>query len=871
MESEYPKKNTTMKTLNILFTALLLLTYSISSAQSDCISEDPNQPCCNDQIHTYPPHAINNERPYKTNTWFDWTMENFDFVNGNALRRSADPQGLEVKNPFYTEQQHLQHINFYTLNHDRNGVRENLDFLPEDGWELLSLNLGYDVDGTPLPTTDLRNIPYFMLYNRYTAKVRLLFYTNDEVGGNSLLTSLWLDRSSSANANASGMLAHYGSGYRNDVQQTLDESTREVSIFTGPVSYQNNWNLAEFSIAYDPCVCSHESRIKFSFSRLTSSTAELYGRLIATAVPLDNTGNSPLINGKDFLANIGEYQKGDGEMKNGMLTYNNIQALVDKYKAPQLDPIIKSFINLGMKVLESYAGRKEKIVDGFISTKATDWLNQLAPGVINQMTRKDSLALQLGILGKSADFLNKQINSKIDPQVPNVSFIEGEMRIQGKISSNTVFSGNDIDLYTPGSKNTSTSSTINIKSYPIYNEALGVIGMLERPSIAVRVFEYRNGNIDFNGSCRERYEIKLSSIPHVFNPSAEVDVENSSIFIAYVLPGRFSTEEELENQIPNSSSWDISSADFSEIEDASGVPTEMISDFINLECAFDQPAVFIPAIGKLHDHDTGTEIEFSNDDVNLSNLKLRVMYKLRFKPNIYGKVQEVISYQTYKTSVQYDYHTRGEVGIDGNGEPGSYTVPPIKGMFEYPENLTLSYNNFTKDTIIYAKNRIDIHGNLMTASGVLVHIKAPVIEVHPNNMISPSIILENGMPMGCDHTIESMSKEEVKLFCNSNKYKAKNFAEKKDPNMDNEGIVTTDLVPLTLHPNPARDIVHLSGIDPEQVERVICLDALGRIIHQWEGYTAPLDVSMLQSGMYLIQVRYKDGRSSESHKLGIAR
>ena len=80
---------------------------------------------------------------------------------------------MTMVNPFITYDNYLQHINYHTFAiPDR--IKENLDFYPENGWELLHKNNGLEPDEqTYLPVGDRRSGTYYILYNRYIYMIEI--------------------------------------------------------------------------------------------------------------------------------------------------------------------------------------------------------------------------------------------------------------------------------------------------------------------------------------------------------------------------------------------------------------------------------------------------------------------------------------------------------------------------------------------------------------------------------------------------------------------------------------------------------------------------------------------------------------------------
>ena len=70
--------------------------------------------------------------------------------------------------------------------------------------------------------------------------------------------------------------------------------------------------------------------------------------------------------------------------------------------------------------------------------------------------------------------------------------------------------------------------------------------------------------------------------------------------------------------------------------------------------------------------------------------------------------------------------------------------------------------------------------------------------------------------------------------------------------------------PSTLYPNPARDMVHVTGVEKA---RISLYGSTGKLLMQLESYTAgdPINIQELSPGFYLIKVG--EGRSASFLKL----
>ncbi|MFC7670526.1 hypothetical protein ACFQT0_26470 [Hymenobacter humi] len=259
-----------MKQLYSLFLAsVCLLASHMSRAQ-----------LCQDNINTV---TTQWNSPASNNTW-NWTAQFFT----DAYIKNR-PQPTTIASPFYSPNSTLQNQNIIFL---QNAAVK--DCQPIDGWELLVKDLG---SGVALPATAVTN-PFFALYNRYTATIRVFFLVTDPITAtnNGATVSLQFEKTGQR---ASALLAHAES-----IMPAVDRFTKDISMRV-PNRYTNEsdfWMFADFPVAYDPCTCMFSSRLRFTFELIQSTDANL-------AIKLDGTGyikqviksNAGVnVNGSDF-------------------------------------------------------------------------------------------------------------------------------------------------------------------------------------------------------------------------------------------------------------------------------------------------------------------------------------------------------------------------------------------------------------------------------------------------------------------------------------------------------------------------------------------------------------------------------------------
>jgi hypothetical protein len=185
--------------------------------------------CPPNGITTNPSAPINTQAPSKLNT-FEWRNQTFPINSYYSI------PGELTFSPFYQ-----------TDNIPINHFIDNKDMQPEDGWEIIRKDFGYLDDGTPssVPITH----PYLVLYNKYTAIMRVFVAKGDNpaytgarikiefLGGQDLMKTSLLDLSA-------GFIA-FDKPFTNKIYQSI------AQFLNG----KWKWFYADFPMQYDPCTC----------------------------------------------------------------------------------------------------------------------------------------------------------------------------------------------------------------------------------------------------------------------------------------------------------------------------------------------------------------------------------------------------------------------------------------------------------------------------------------------------------------------------------------------------------------------------------------------------------------------------------------
>jgi hypothetical protein len=254
-----------MKTLII---SILIFTYNIGIiyCQTDRCSTQTTE-----SVRTDPNNAINERYPSKTNTngrILNWMDDEFD-VNCMFFH----PSFKKIESPF--KQYHNPVVNNFINNKDNK---------PEDGWELIRRQFGYDDDG--LIDTDENN-PYIILYNRFLGLLRVFtivannksdyFYGKIKmrfIPGYEHVTTSLLDLGISDSIKPFRALNDFpprasGIDFNNYSMLNITSRTMNSSL----------WFYADFPVNYDPCTCLFKSKLLLEIEFITQADILLSGAM----------------------------------------------------------------------------------------------------------------------------------------------------------------------------------------------------------------------------------------------------------------------------------------------------------------------------------------------------------------------------------------------------------------------------------------------------------------------------------------------------------------------------------------------------------------------------------------------------------------
>jgi hypothetical protein len=444
---------------------------------------------------------------------FNWRDEVYTLNMTNRI--TGIPYVLTKLNPFF-----WQESNASTKHLQEQAVNAK-DFEPKDGWELVAKFFGETNLGTVAP--------YFVLYNRYEAVLRVFVYvvpsiTFDQYNAARIDVQFVLNTHAGRNKIESGLL-----GYTKIPTKGLDKFDKGT-VSSTPAFVRSSgefWLYADFPMAYDPCTCNYFSNIKIDAYLMKISQMALLQEDITQATASSGgsaTGVIPTID--QFTKDIANITKKvttiSTTLKSGL---DLIQEFSPKRVVHETKTIVDTSRATGIAAITNYIDITKASPIPFA---LPEWLKK------NGKNFSSELGLFLGII----DLLSGS-------GTPITTTAQKGLKFKITGTENTEFKITTIDVYVPGADWNPFLGTPLTK--PIYNNMLGLFALVETPKIKFftktttvkgPTFEYKlsNGQIatssDYN---HVAWEFKLQEdIKYAINPASGYKSEPKDIKAALV-------------------------------------------------------------------------------------------------------------------------------------------------------------------------------------------------------------------------------------------------------------------------------------------------------------------------------------------------
>ncbi len=469
----------------------------MADLSGQCLSEtitNPANPKNTELTSLIPIGGVNEFR----NTYFNWGSNANTSFNSIVLNMNAGWSFLH--NGLMHSPYSLTMPSQYKYLNQNGALPADCDWQWENGWELMWLNLGRYPNGEGIETANSQRIissarglsnastPYFVLYNRYSGKLRFFGNLFQALGGtNNDQINLAVGNLNKFPNNVSGVFRHLGSYDRALDQKTVFQYASSSNANPGN---NNAWFSSDFQLGFDPCVCDYKTIWDLEYQLITSWKVDLQGRSVSATLPVNEFDDN-------FLTNTSiRTNKTEG---GGSILYKKLGSMYDDYEAEMAayekklaiynkpeNQIAREVVSLAKKL--AVDGTLGALVPTEDAKKlVTKYMGKLDGNFDPKIAEKMATGIRStseSLLGKGFDFLSKQIvgsdfmTAPVKPTMPTATF--SEMTIAGEITHSTPAS--ITGLYNPGSFKPGVHQ-IDPFSYPIYNKPVGLFALLRTPSI----------------------------------------------------------------------------------------------------------------------------------------------------------------------------------------------------------------------------------------------------------------------------------------------------------------------------------------------------------------------------------------------------
>ncbi|TAE15586.1 MAG: T9SS C-terminal target domain-containing protein [Bacteroidetes bacterium] len=432
-------------------------------------------------IFTRPDSAVNPHYPPKQNT-FNWMAQKY--ITNTTY---ATPGNDSIWSPiFQPDNIIIDHLRLIT------------DMKPQDGWELLKKQFGFNDDGTP--SNPQASFCYIIMYNKYSATLRVFVARNSNApftNARILLKQIPKDQASGISESSLLDLS--------DGLIPLDVPFVAQKKFISPSAFDNNpnkWFFADFPMQYDPCTCYYTSRLDIKVELITSAAINLDGASTGTIAAISSSQNQ--LNQSTNTFSFGDLQNG---AKKASEIYKSIGAFKDK----QFDAI-----NAAHQGTNTNATKNDAL------TKLTQFQQLLKNN--NFLKAGLQAAPFIGAAASLLDFFIGGGKKQTGPQEVQLTpmAINFTTKLNGTMTTDYNF-GSQL-FWNPGSQ---ISTQFN--DYPYYNEIMGIFNLFETPEMKY----WRGPRQRFSsdpGDWEQIYEFRLTKpIKYVLNPAARLEIQDAQM------------------------------------------------------------------------------------------------------------------------------------------------------------------------------------------------------------------------------------------------------------------------------------------------------------------------------------------------------
>lgn len=795
-----------------------------------------------------------------TPSW-DWTQDiapphDFDSYLQTSLHTS---QFVDLLSPFYDGN------NPNTLPF---AFPAEKDHKPEDGWVLVYMGLGTcnNPSGGTCPYSEAVEHPYFILYNKYTAKLRIfvcIMNPNSSGYNSAVIKASFVPITSGSSTWKETALF----GATETVMQPLENFTKNISInAVNYYSIQNDfWVYADIPVTYDPCTCTEDELVlRFEVNVVENSNTSVvfnYPNFDINEQVLNGTNVANGLNFKSLISTI------NGAVSSGNKAYDNTQKVVDEInkfiqkqgtnKKGEMQASLQELINV-LKFVPKL-GQVIGVFDYFISGG-------------KESVSKDEISPLAATAAQSA---TGNITTQYNLETPTITI--------------------------PGSDNLNVGTASLL---PEYNNPLGIFNLLEAPVVEFIDYQPDPNSVFINPgtgtpsapiAAMRQYKVK-EDLKYVFNTHSDMQIVDFDVALIFDYPSGMDFESPFITGVPKPVDVNIYSStsiippfkdrlvDIGMEIESWGVsppnaptlagPVRLRTPYLPVGC-FPSQSVLLYNQGSQPDMHCKISLKLRRNDYQTSgaqDVTMVVTYPVKLQAaddngdeaNVYffeGEANEV------NESVNF-----WVTGFSSAGNSTGLNWATLNG-YGLPDIVTVN-NSFVfgSNQEIKAKKIINIlPGTVIPANQNIKFMAGQEINVSANVDIPADVQLLIGFTDGCKtRAVNEQTNSQISTFCNDpNKYN--NVAQAKNGPIDvhDNPLIPKKSFDLKLYPNPTSGVVFLDLTSvPGETLRYSIIDVTGKevisgIISANESGRSRLEIDMasLSSGIYLLNASSPNGYS----------
>jgi Secretion system C-terminal sorting domain len=688
------------------------------------------------------------------------------------------------------------------------------EYAPSEGWVLVKKSFGIPTDGIVFP--------YIILYNKYQALLRIVFYippgSETYTSFNSSSVALMFGRLGTEKK-ISGLLS-FATLPTNALDGIDNKSSMTTpNLFSTGGKY---WLKADFPMAYDPCTCYFESSLVIVPNLIDKQDIVLSFVNGSSASGIVNSGVVNQTNYNSFLSIINGNPLADGlsagnkYFKQGSDLITSVKNVYDAFNTQYSVPVVNPTTGV--------ASIPTKITSDF-----PPWLLNLVP--------------EIGFVAGVLDFLIAGgTSSNANPPATGIEALL-KYKLNGTLTNVVPWIGSLIR--NPGSKGNVSS---NDGANTVYNNSMGIFALTETPTLSY----WRSGVIPYYNLRKVKFRLNGAPIKYALNPSSGLVL--TDLKAALVLTTTKDTQGASfgQNFIKATKEYNRINHPGAQFWPGYPLPVEENLDINQAYIAKDKSSTKYEtpfmSLGCLGDYTVGGLEDFYSNPINVT-LKVKAIFKRIDNPT----AKEVVVLTSYNLNTV-------KVGEE---------IPFTEASNIY-NSILVEDINLTEDRTITAWDNITVGKNIITNGHKLTLIAGSSIDAkNPSiNILRPDMELKIGNPATkCGGNPLPQTPSEIYTFCHD-KNKYKNDAPKQK-------VVIKDSVSLKGHlkvaPNPFSNWVMIDfSVAEEGFVNVSLLNSLGQIVKEiWVGekqigdYQQPINTNDLSEGMYFIRMVTKNGQETK--------